>query len=170
MNVDAVRSFAQEILPRIRKQVPGARLLVVGRNPSPGLVRDLASDSVEFTDTVADVRPFLARAALFVVPLRAGSGTRLKILEAWAMGKAVLSTSLGAEGLPAVDGQNIAIADPAGHFAERAAALLRDPAQARQLGAAGRQTVEEAFSWKRVGDGLLEVYETVVARSRASRP
>lgn len=169
-NVDAVRFFAQEILPTIRAQVPGARLLVVGRNPAPGLVRRLAGAGVEFTGTVDDVRPFLARADLFVVPLRAGSGTRLKILEAWASGKAVLSTSLGAEGLPAVDGENIAIADTAARFAERAAALLRDPTRARCLGTAGRQAVEESFSWKRVGDSLLEVYETVLSRSRVRRP
>lgn len=169
-NVDAVRFFVQTILPGIRAQVPGARLLVVGRDPAPGLVERLAGAGVEFTGTVEDVRPFLARAELVVVPLRAGSGTRLKILEAWAMGKAVLSTSLGAEGLPAQDSRNIAIADTAELFAERAAALLRDPPRARRLGAAGRQTVEGSFSWKQVGDGLLTVYETVLSRPGGRRP
>lgn len=165
-NADAVRFFARDILPRIRAEVPAARLLVVGRDPTPALVQALAGTGVEFTGTVEDVRPFLARAALVVVPLRVGSGTRLKILEAWAMGKPVLSTSLGAEGLPARDGENIAVADMPALFAQRALALLADPSLGRKLGAAGRQVVEERFSWKHVGDELLEVYDTVAAGGR----
>jgi glycosyltransferase involved in cell wall biosynthesis len=98
-----------------------------------------------------------------------GSGTRLKILEAWAMGRPVLSTTLGAEGLPARDGDNIAIADEPAGFAGRAAALLADPATARRLGAAGRRVVEETWSWKRIGDRLLEAYEATLARGRRSR-
>jgi glycosyltransferase involved in cell wall biosynthesis len=95
-----------------------------------------------------------------------GSGTRLKILEAWAMGRPVLSTTLGAEGLPARDGDNIAIADEPARFAERAAALLEDPATAGRLGAAGRRVVEETWSWKRIGDRLLEAYEAALAGGR----
>lgn len=168
-NVDAVRFFVQEILPRIRVQLPRTRLLVVGRDPAPELVEELTGMGVEFTGTVEDVRPFISRADLFVVPLRVGSGTRLKILEAWSMGKAVLSTPLGAEGLPALDGRNIAIADTAGGFAERAVTLLASPTSARRLGAEGRRTVEGAFSWKQVGGRLLTVYETVVASSSSGR-
>jgi polysaccharide biosynthesis protein PslH len=164
-NVDAVEFFAREVLPLIRRRLPGARLLVVGRDPAPDLAARLAPAGVELTGTVDDVRPPLARARLFVVPLRVGSGTRLKILEAWAMGKPVLSTGLGAEGLPARDGDNIALADTAEGFAARAVALLEDPAGARRLAAAGRQTVEETFSWKRIGDGLLDAYEATLARS-----
>ena len=169
-NVDAVEFFAREILPMVRARRPDARLLVVGRDPAPRLVHRLAGRGIEFTGTVDDVRAHLARAALFVVPLRVGSGTRLKILEAWALGKAVLSTSLGAEGLPACDDRNISIADGPDVFAERAAALLGDPDRAGRLGASGRQAVEEAFSWKRVGDGLLDVYETVLSRPGVRPP
>jgi sugar transferase (PEP-CTERM/EpsH1 system associated) len=170
-NTDAVEYFAREILPRIRRRLPKARLLVVGRDPSPTLVARFAGAGIEFTGTVADVRPHLARARLFVVPLRVGSGTRLKILEAWAMSKAVLSTGLGAEGLPVRDGENIAIADTPDHFAERAVALLGDASAVKRLGGAGRQVVEETFSWKRIGDRLLQAYEaTLAGASRSSKP
>jgi sugar transferase (PEP-CTERM/EpsH1 system associated) len=167
-NVDAVEFFAGEILPRIRRRRPGARLLVVGRDPSPALVARFGGAGVEFTGTVEDVRPHLARCRLFVVPLRVGSGTRLKILEAWAMGKAVLSTALGAEGLPARDGENIVIGDTPERFAERAVALLEDAGSLKRLGGAGRQVVEETFSWKRIGDRLLEAYEATLAGGRRS--
>lgn len=163
-NVDSVRWFARDILPSIRRQQPRARLLVVGREPSPALIRELAGLHVEFTGTVEDVRPYVARAAVFVVPLRVGSGTRLKILEAWAMAKPVLSTALGAEGLPARDGNNIVLADTAEELAQRAVTLLRSPGEARRLGLAGRQVVEEGFSWKRVGDLLLQAYEATLSR------
>ncbi len=167
-NTDAVEFFAREILPRIRRRLPKARLLVVGRDPSPALIARFSGAGIEFTGTVADVRPHLARARLFVVPLRVGSGTRLKILEAWAMSKAVLSTGLGAEGLPVRDGENILIADMPERFAERAVALLQDPASLKRLGSAGRQVVEETFSWKHIGDRLLEAYEATLAGGRRS--
>src|SRR2546425_9044215 len=147
-NVDGVTFFAREVLPRISRSVPQAEWWVVGRNPAPSLVRHLRSQGIHVTGAVDDIRPYLAQAGLVVVPLRIGGGTRLKILEAWAMGKAVLSTSVGAEGLPVVDGENIALADAAECMAERAAALLSDAAQATRLGAAGRRVVEEHFSWK----------------------
>jgi sugar transferase (PEP-CTERM/EpsH1 system associated) len=169
-NVDAVEFFAREILPRIRRRRPESRLLVVGRDPAPALVARLTGAGVEFSGTVDDVRPHLARCRLFVVPLRVGSGTRLKILEAWAMGKAVLSTALGAEGLPARDGENILIADTPERFAERAVALLEDVGSSKRLGGAGRQVVEETFSWKRIGDRLIEAYEaTLTATLRSAR-
>jgi sugar transferase (PEP-CTERM/EpsH1 system associated) len=168
-NVDSVRWFAREVLPLIRRRLPRARLLVVGRDPSQALIAELSGPSVEFTGTVEDVRPFLARAGLFVVPLRVGSGTRLKILEAWAMAKPVLSTSLGAEGLPARDGENILLADTPEALARRAIMMLQNPLEAERLGAAGRQAVEETFSWKRVGDQLLQAYEATLARREPAR-
>jgi sugar transferase (PEP-CTERM/EpsH1 system associated) len=168
-NVDSVRWFAREVLPLIRRRLPRARLLVVGRDPSPALISELSGPAVEFTGTVEDVRPSLARAGLFVVPLRVGSGTRLKILEAWAMAKPVLSTSLGAEGLPARDGENILLADTPEALARRAIMLLQNLLEAERLGAAGRQAVEEAFSWKRVADQLLQAYEVTLARREPAR-
>jgi sugar transferase (PEP-CTERM/EpsH1 system associated) len=158
-NVDGVRFFVREILPRIRQHDAEAQLSVVGSNPSDSLMRELAGATVRFTGTVEDVRPYLAQARLVVVPLRAGGGTRLKILEAWALGKPVVSTTIGAEGLPAEDGKNIALADSPEAFAQRAVQLLNDAGAAEQLGAAGRRVVEELFGWDRVARDLLQAYE-----------
>ncbi len=149
-NIDGVTFFVREVLPLIRQRMPGARLSIVGRNPSQALVRRLSGEAVSFTGKVEDIRPHVARARVVVVPLRIGGGTRLKILEAWAMAKPVVSTSLGAEGLPARDGENIAIADTPDAFAERTAALLADTAAGERLGVAGRRVAEDRFSWPRV--------------------
>src|SRR5215471_15196951 len=149
-NVDGATFLVREILPRIRKRDPDAHLLVVGSNPTELLVRTLAGPSVRFTRSVEDVRPYLRQARLVVVPLRIGGGTRLKILEAWALGKPVVSTTIGAEGLPIQDGTNIALADSAEAFAQRVIELLKDTPAAGQLGIAGRRVVEELFGWDRV--------------------
>jgi len=169
-NIDGATFFVREILPRIRKRDPDAHLLIVGSNPSELLVRTLTAPSVRFTGTVEDVRPYLRRARLVVVPLRIGGGTRLKILEAWALGKPVVSTTIGAEGLPAEDGKNIALADSAEVFAQRAAELLNDAHTGRQLGLAGRRVVEELFGWDQVALTLLDAYEvTRKGRQGSSR-
>ena len=165
-NVDSINFFVKEVFPKIKKSVPRAQLRVVGRHPSESLMRRLAGDGIHFTGTVDDVRPHLAQARLVIVPLRIGGGTRLKILEAWAMGKAVLSTSIGAEGLPAVDGENIAIADTPETLAERAVALLDDAKVVARLGAAGRYIAEERFAWRRVAEALLQAYEETVSSAR----
>lgn len=158
-NIDGVKFFAREILPQIKRRDAEAQLLVVGSNPSALLVRQLAGESVRFTGTVEDVRPYLMQARLVVVPLRAGGGTRLKILEAWALRKPVVSTTIGAEGLPAEHGKNIVLADSPEAFARAAAQLLSDPDAAEKLGAAGRRVVEELFGWDRVARALLDAYE-----------
>jgi sugar transferase (PEP-CTERM/EpsH1 system associated) len=164
-NIDGIAWFGEEVLPLIRQRMPAVRFLVVGRNPAPALVRRLRERGVEFTGTVDDPRPYLAQAALVVVPLRIGGGTRLKILEAWAMGKPVLATTIGAEGLPVTDGENVALADTPDHLAERATTLLSDPQTAERLGTSGRQTAEEQFAWKRVTSRLLQAYEESLGRA-----
>ena len=147
--------------------MPNAELHVVGRNPPTALARRLSVRGVTVTGDVDDVRPELARAALVVVPLRIGGGTRLKILEAWAAGKAVLSTSLGAEGLPAVDGENIALEDDPDRMADRAVALLSDQAATSSLGDNGRRIAVERFGWNVVVEQLLAAYaESVNGRAR----
>jgi len=166
-NVDAVQFFVREVFPRIRARVPRAQFWAVGRHPSPSLIRACAVDGVHLTGTVDDVRPYVARAQLVVVPLRIGGGTRLKILEAWAMRKAVLSTAIGAEGLPATDGAGIELADTPEDLAARAVAVMSDPERALRVGARGRRIVEEHFSWPRVADCLLGAYETTLATARA---
>lgn len=149
-NEDAVLTFMQEVLPRIRQDVPGARFTVVGRNPSETLRRRAQRCGVALTGTVDDVRPHLRKAAVCVVPLRIGGGTRLKIFEALAMGKAVVSTSVGAEGLPLVDGRHYLRTDDPGAFAHAVTTLLRDPVRRRALGRHGRELVERHYSWSQV--------------------
>ena len=147
-NEDAILYFADSILPRIRFHIPNATLTVVGRNPSDRIRVAADRAGIVVTGTVPDVRPFMSEGAVYVVPLRAGGGTRLKIFEALAMGKAVVSTSVGAEGLAVTHGHNIAIADEPDAFARQVVELLRDPAKRDALGHAGRQLVESRYSWE----------------------
>lgn len=149
-NEDAVLYFTREILPRVRESVSGTHFIVIGRNPSANLRREAQRCGCTLTGTVDDVRPHLLRAAVCVVPLRIGGGTRLKIYEALAMGKALVSTSVGAEGLPLVDGRHFLCADEPQAFANAVIALLRDPARRRALGRAGRELVERHFAWPKV--------------------
>ncbi|MBI3491888.1 MAG: glycosyltransferase [Acidobacteria bacterium] len=149
-NEDAVLNFVDAILPRIRAAVPAVTLSVVGRAPSAPLRAAVEAAGGRVTGTVPDVRPFVDRASVYVVPLRVGGGTRLKIFEALAMGKAVVSTSVGAEGLPIAPGVHFVQADEPRAFADAVVSLLRDPARRRALGAAGRRLVEEKYSWTQV--------------------
>ena len=161
-NEDAVLHFADAILPRIRAEVPDAALTVVGRNPSARLRQAAARAGIDVTGTVDDVRPSMAEAAVYVVPLRAGGGTRLKIFEALAMGKAVVSTTVGAEGLAVQPGRHFVAADDPGEFAAAVVRLLRDPQERRALGRAGRDLVEARYSWPTVAREFEERCEGVV--------
>src|SRR5262249_22529422 len=133
-NRDAVEFFVKEILPRIQARAPQVEFLVAGRNPSEEFKTQFSHlGNVRFSGTVADMRALISGSTLCVVPLRIGSGTRLKILEASAAGKATVSTALGAEGLELVDGEEILIADDAMKFAEYIVALLQDPERRKHL-------------------------------------
>ena len=150
-NEDAVRYFISEILPLVRAEVPAVTFTVVGSNPSPSAcARRRPPRGVEVTGTLDDIRPAIAEAALCVVPLRAGSGTRLKIFEALAMGKAVVSTTVGAEGLAIESGRHYVAADGARELCprrDRSAQRSRPPPR---IGAAGRHLVESRYSWAQV--------------------
>jgi glycosyltransferase involved in cell wall biosynthesis len=162
-NEDAVLHFVDAILPRIRTEVPDATFTIVGRNPTER-VRQLAErDGIHVTGTVADVRPEIAAAAVYVVPLRAGGGTRLKIFEALAMAKTVVSTTVGAEGLGITPGRHFVSADDPAVFAREVVSLLRDPERRRRLGQAGRSLVEACFSWPTIGRAFEQHCEGVVA-------
>lgn len=165
-NEDAILWFAAEILPRVRAQVPDATLTVVGRNPTPRVVelgrRDAA---VTVTGGVPDVRPYLARGAAFVVPIRIGGGTRLKIYEAMAMELPVVSTTVGAEGLPIQPDTEYLQADEPEAFAAAVVRLLRDREAARTLGLRAAETVRASFSWERVTEQFLDVCVPVAART-----
>jgi sugar transferase (PEP-CTERM/EpsH1 system associated) len=163
-NEDAIFYFAGTILPLIKKECPEVFLEVVGRNPSRKL-QALAEreKSLRLTGWVEDIRPFVARAAICIVPLRIGGGTRLKIFEAMAMSKAVVATSIGAEGLPVQMGENILLADTPQAFADSVISLLRDPARRKRLGTSARDLVEEKYSWRRVAENFGRILNDVVS-------
>jgi sugar transferase (PEP-CTERM/EpsH1 system associated) len=146
-NIDAVSWFAQEVLPRLRSAWPTTRFHIVGRNPSHA-VRALASDAIEVTGTVADVRPYLQHAAVVVAPLRVARGIQNKILEAMAMGRPVVASTACAEAIGAKPDVELLTAGDAGEFVRKIELLLSDPARAAAMGAAGRQCVMRDFSWE----------------------
>ncbi len=162
-NEDAICYFVEAILPLVKPQCPDLVLEVVGRNPSRKL-QALAENekALRLTGWVEDIRPFLARDSVCIVPLRIGGGTRLKIFEAMAMGKAIVSTTVGAEGLPVQSGENILLADTPNDFAESVLSLMRDVKQRRRLGSAARTLVEENYSWSKIADGFSRILQQVI--------
>ena len=152
-NEDAVRWFAAEIMPLVAKQVSDVRLVVVGRNPSVAL-KELAAmrGDIVITGRVEDVRPFIEEARCYVVPIRIGGGTRLKIFEAMAMEKPVVSTKIGAEGLPLTPGTDLLIADSPQSFAAAVVEVLMNDDAAAALGARAAAVVREKFGWDRVAE------------------
>ena len=147
-NISAVRFFRREVWPSLREQWPGLVWRLVGKNPG-AVQRYVSGDPrIENRGPVDDAVRELARAKVAVVPLLAGSGTRFKILEAWAAAAPVVSTSLGAEGLPARDGENILLADRAPEFAQAVSRLLRCSSIGKRLGMAGRRVLEQEFTWE----------------------
>jgi len=171
-NVDAMLFFCREVLPAVRRAAPDVRLCIGGAHPGAPLKQLETIPEVEVTGRVPDVRPYLAKAAVAIVPIRLGSGTRLKVLEAMSMGKAVVSTSVGAEGLHVSRGRDIEIADTAEAFAATTVALLQNPARRARLGTAARSTVTAEYSWSKIASRLDAVYERLRLGSRdpASQP
>ena len=161
-NEDGIRWFVTEILPRLKTLVPDVTVTIVGRHP-PEAIRALAErdPSVRVTGTVPDVRPYIESAAGFIVPLRIGGGTRLKIFEAMAMECPVVSTSVGAEGLPVRDGEHLLLADSADDFARAAADLLLKPAEARTLAQAAAALVRDSHAWHRVAGEFAALCQPV---------
>jgi sugar transferase (PEP-CTERM/EpsH1 system associated) len=153
-NEDAMLYFCRDVLPRIRAQEPHVSLSIVGRAPTPAVARLAQEAGVSVTGRVDDVRPYMAESAVYVVPLRIGGGTRLKIFEAMAMGKAVVSTTVGAEGLPVHDGEHLLLADDSESFASAVVRLLRDDDRRRSLEAAARTLVVEHYDWAAVAGDL----------------
>ena len=150
-NEDAILFFARDILPRIRKQIPVVKLTVVGRNPSGGLLNKVKKyPEIEVTGWVNDVRPFIARHSLYVIPLRIGGGTRIKVYEAMAMGKAVVSTHMGVEGLPVRNGENVLLSDGPEEFADAVVGILKNAEARKRMEINARSFVETNFSWEKV--------------------
>ena len=169
-NEDAVMHFADAILPRVRAEVPGVSFAVVGRNPTEHLRAFAARSGITLTGTVDDVRPSIAEGAVYVVPLRAGSGTRIKIFEALAMAKPVVSTTVGAEGLALEPGRHFIAADDPAVFADAVVQLLRDPERRRALGQEGRSLVDTHYSWGQVAREFEQRCEEVALHGTAREP
>jgi glycosyltransferase involved in cell wall biosynthesis len=155
-NLDALNFFCDAILPHLAPA--GARVRWIGRATEAQRRSYGERHGVELTGYVGDARPFMRQAACHIVPLRVGGGTRLKILNSWAMGKPVVSTSVGCEGLDAVDGDNILIRDDPKAFARAVAAVLEDRALQARLGAGGRDTAERTYSWDVIGRQMIDTY------------
>jgi len=162
-NEDAVLYFAEKIFPAIQSRWTDASFTVVGRRPSD-LVRQLAArPGIEVTGTVEDVRPYLGKATILVVPLRIGGGSRLKILEAMSAGLPVVSTSIGCEGLLVEDRKHLLIADEPTAFADQVIRLTVDQALQKKLGKAGRQLVQERYGWPIMAQNLSAVYHSMIS-------
>jgi sugar transferase (PEP-CTERM/EpsH1 system associated) len=159
-NEDAIRYFTEQIMPLIRQQISDVTLTVVGRNPYPALLELSKRDrSIVVTGRVDDVRPFIEKAAAYIVPLRIGGGTRLKIFEAMAMEKAVVSTSIGAEGLPVRNDEELILADTPEAFAGSVVRLLQDSEIGRRLGQQAAARVRETFGWRQVAENFASICE-----------
>lgn len=163
-NADAVLYFAQEILPRVRRRQPEFQFTVIGKDPTPEMraLHDDPASGVTLTGLVDDTRPYLQRATMFVCPLRSGSGTRFKLMEALACGCPVISTTIGAEGLDAVEGEHMLLRDTPQAFADAILALIDDPARAAAIGRAGREWVVANHAWTRSAALLRAAYEKLI--------
>ena len=161
-NVDAVIYFCHEIMPLLKRDFPKVTMVVVGRNPSREIM-DLQRDpNVRIAGYVKDIRPYIAKSRIFIMPIRFGSGIRGKLLEAWAMEKPVVSTSIGCEGVQAVDDKNILLADNSENFSFNIKRLLNDKKLRERLGRAGRDTVMQNYQWSDLIKKIERVYESLL--------
>jgi polysaccharide biosynthesis protein PslH len=168
-NEDGMVYFCRDILPRIREAEPDATLSIIGRSPTPAVRRLADAAAVEVTGRVDDVRPHVARGAVYVVPLRIGGGTRLKIFEAMAMGKAVVSTTVGAEGLPVTSGHDVILADEPERFAQAVVHLMRDVHARQVIEVAARRLVLERYDWSAVAAGFEDAISRIAKDGRRQR-
>jgi glycosyltransferase involved in cell wall biosynthesis len=166
---DAMLYFCREIFPHIRRTIGASELWIVGRDPRPEVL-ELNGNGVHVTGRVEDVIPYYRQSPVCVVPLRAGGGVRLKILEAMALGRPVVSTTIGCEGLDVVDGEHLLIADTPEQFAEKTVRLLRDRQLYQYISANGRQLVESHYGWDKIAERLMEVYAEMVAEPDLPKP
>jgi sugar transferase (PEP-CTERM/EpsH1 system associated) len=164
-NQDAARYFIGKILPLLKQARPDLECTFVGRNPPSDIERLAHTIGVHITGTVDDVRPYVERAAVYIVPLRIGGGSRLKILEALAMGRAVVSTTVGAEGLDVVHGKHLLLADDPRTFADCVLRLLDDQQRCRSLSTEGRRLVEQHYGWDALSDRFGNFVREVVGNA-----
>jgi sugar transferase (PEP-CTERM/EpsH1 system associated) len=170
-NRDAAEWYFQDIRPLIRERIPDLVSWMVGKAPTASMERFAAEDpGFKVSGRVDDVRPYIAQCPVYIVPMRSGSGTRLKIFEAMAAGKAIVSTPTGAEGLPVKHERDILLAETAQEFAQQVTRALKDGALRQRLGAAARALVEERFSWQRVGEEFEAILQRVTHKVPQEQP
>ena len=157
-NIDAIQNFYKEAYSIIKKQIPNIKLLIVGREPNDTILRLGENEDIIITGEVPDVRPFISNSDVCIVPLRIGGGTRLKILEYFAMEKPVISTSIGAEGIDVVNMKHLIVEDDISKFPDRIVELLNDPEYAGYLARNGRELVENKYSWQQYENKLNQLY------------
>lgn len=164
-NVEAVTLFCEQVFPSVQRDFPNARLYIVGHSPSMSVkqLADRSSGGVVVTGSVDDVRPYMDSAAIGIVPLLNGGGTRLKILEMLSMEMPVVTTSIGCEGLDVIDGQHLLIADMAGTFAHAITTLLHDRGLRKQLGVEGRKLVQTKYEWAQIVQKVDDLWRSLVA-------
>ena len=158
-NVDAVHYFYKDIFPLIRKKSPNVNFTIVGFSPPDSILALERDKNVTVTGYVKDIRPYLARSKVFVMPVRSGAGMRGKLFEAWGMGKAVVSTPVGCDGTGAIDGESASIAGNPHDFASRVIELMLDERKRARLGNNGRQLVEKKYNWDLLADQLGNLYK-----------
>jgi sugar transferase (PEP-CTERM/EpsH1 system associated) len=156
-NIDAVSWFANDVWPQILIHKPQAHFYIVGRRPAPAVVALKGRPGIVVTGAVPDARPYVRRSALYIVPMRMGGGVRFKVLEAMALGKAIVTTGMGADGIDLTAGQEALLADTAPDFARQVLDLLNDPARRQRLATQGRRFVKEYFDWRKINPLLDEV-------------
>lgn len=163
-NADAVLYFLREMWPIVKQALPHAKFVAVGQDPPAAVLAYAKADpSVVVTGYVDDIRPLVGQASVYVVPLRVGGGTRLKVVDAMAMGKAIVSTRIGAEGLRVTDGKDILLVDGPREFAKATLSALQDAGLRSRLGASARSLAEREYAWDIIGRKLQATYESVAA-------
>jgi glycosyltransferase involved in cell wall biosynthesis len=163
VNEDGVFYFVNEIFPIIKKTHPTTKFIVVGKNPSHELLK-LKSGSIEITGFVDDIRPYIMNAAIFVCPLRKGAGIKNKLLQAWALGKATVVTSVSTGGLIVNEGENVLVRDDPVEFAKAVTDLLDNAALRNKLGENARRTIETNYSWQQKTSQLEELFEKLITK------
>ncbi|PNY35328.1 hypothetical protein C2E31_17520 [Rhodopirellula baltica] len=164
-NIDGMTWFVSEVFPKLRKRAPNVTLQIVGRNPTDAVQKLAATDGVEVTGSVDDTRPYLASSTAVIVPLRIGGGTRLKIPEAMSMKKPIISTTIGAEGLPVAHDEHLLIADRAESFVDQTVRLFDDPSLAHRLAESAYDLVQERFS----SEAVARQFEAICQRTIESK-
>ncbi len=166
-NYDGMLHFLDNIFPLIQKQIPEAKLYIVGSGP-PKALQARASDHVVVTGFVDDVRPYVWRSSVYVVPLRMGGGTRLKVLESMSMKKPIVSTAVGSEGIDVRNGESILLADDPAEFADAVVRLLRDQPLRFRMIQNGYELVRSRYEWSVIGQELEKIYGTIVSSQEHS--